>query len=98
MKEELIALILQTVQEMNPDIEPSNGAWNSDTPLFGPDGILDSMGLVSTVIAIEQAIEDQYDIAGVALADDKALSQKNSPFRTVNTLADYALQEIQLKI
>jgi hypothetical protein len=94
MKDELIALILQTVQDMNPDAAPANGAWNGDTPLFGPEGILDSMGLVSTVIAIEQAIEDQYNVS-VALADDKALSQKNSPFRTVNTLADYAVQELQ---
>lgn len=94
MKEELIALILQTVQDMNPDAEPANGEWSSATPLFGPKGVLDSIGLVSTVIAIEQAIEDRFDVS-VALADEKALSQRNSPFRTVSTLADYAQQEIQ---
>jgi hypothetical protein len=38
---------------------------------------------------VEQAIQDQYGIA-VTLADEKALSQKNSPFKTIGTLADYA--------
>ena len=54
---------------------------------------LDSMALVSLVIAVEQAIEEKYGVA-VALADEKALSQRSSPYRTVNSLAAYAAAEL----
>ena len=60
-----------------------------DTPLFGREGFLDSMGLVTCVVAVEQAIEDELGVS-VSLADDRALSQRTSPYRTVGTLADYA--------
>lgn len=91
MKNELVALILEILNGMNTEIAPSNGGWTSDTPLFGREGILDSIGLVTLVVAVEQAIEDRYG-ALVSLADDKALAQKNSPFRTVGSLAEYAAQ------
>jgi acyl carrier protein len=62
---------------------------DADTPLFGRDGLLDSMGLVTLVVAVEQAIEDELGVS-VSLADARALSQKASPYRTVGALADYA--------
>jgi acyl carrier protein len=66
---------------------------NEGTRLFGSEGILDSMGLVSLVVAVEQAIDDEYGVA-VALADEHALSQRHSPYRTIGTLADYAGAEL----
>ena len=38
---------------------------------------------------VEQEIEDRHGTS-VALADEKALSQSSSPYRTVGTLAEYA--------
>ena len=59
------------------------------TALYGREGVLDSLGLMSIVTGLEEAIEDQSELL-VTLADDKALSRKTSPFRTVGTLADFA--------
>jgi len=58
-----------------------------EVPLFGPGSPLDSLGLVGLIIDIEEAFAD----AGVtvALSDDRAMSQRNSPFRTVASLVDY---------
>lgn len=67
-----------------------------DTPLFGPTGLLDSVGLVSLVLAVEQEISERHGVT-VALADEKALSQRNSPFRTVGTLVAYAVQLVEAK-
>lgn len=39
-------------------------------------------------MAVEQNIEDIYDIS-VTLADEKAMSQKESPFASVRALAKY---------
>ncbi len=65
-------------------------APDSHTPLFGESGVLDSVGLVSLVVAVEQAIEDEQGVQ-VSLADERALSQQNSPYRTVGSLASYAV-------
>ena len=40
------------------------------------------------------AIEDEFD-ASVALADEKALSLRRSPYRTIETLAEYAAELIE---
>jgi len=92
---ELIALIIKVAGELNDqeEIELSD-RLEPNTRLFGRDGLLDSMGLVALVIAVEQAIEEKYSVI-VALADERALSQAKSPYRTVASLADYAAQQVE---
>ncbi len=94
MSDELTSLILKAANELAQEqgiaLEHELG---SDTRLFGEGGLLDSMALVSLVIAVEQAIGEKYG-AAVALADEKALSQRSSPYRTVSSLAAYAAAEL----
>ncbi len=63
-------------------------------PLYGAGGTLDSISLVSLVVNIEQKIEDEFEI-GIILANEKAMSQRNSPFLTVGSLAHYATTLIE---
>lgn len=60
-----------------------------ETALFGRRGLFDSLGLVSLIVGVEEAIADEYG-ESVSLADERAMSQSNSPFRTIRTLAEYA--------
>jgi acyl carrier protein len=60
-----------------------------DTVLLGAGGAVDSLGLVRLVMMIERQVEDDFEVP-VSLTDEKALSQRNSPFRSVGALADYA--------
>lgn len=95
MKNELLELIISTANELKDQEEVEiSSEIDNNTELFGKSGILDSMGLVSLVVAVEQAIEEKYNIA-ISLADEKALSQKNSPFRTVSALAEYAVSLVE---
>ena len=55
--------------------------------IFGGDSPLDSLGLVALVIDVEQALADEG--CQVLLSDEKTMSQRNSPFKTVDTLANY---------
>ena len=57
------------------------------SPLFG-DGGLDSMGLVSFIVMVEERIEDVTGVA-LTLASDKAMSRRTSPFQSLGTLAEY---------
>jgi len=62
-------------------------------PLFGVDGALDSIALVSLVLAVEQGIEEQLGVL-VTLADARAASQERSPFRTIGSLVAYAAARV----
>jgi acyl carrier protein len=70
------------------------GDIGTSTQLFGPGGLLDSLALVALVVAVEQAVEDEFGVS-LSLADERALSQRHSPYRTVGTLAEYAGTLIQ---
>jgi len=67
---------------------------DSATALFGGDGFLDSMALVTLVVAVEQAIEEKFG-TNVSLADPGAMSQEHSPYRTIGALADYAIRRLR---
>lgn len=98
MTSRLVALIVAALQELEPHLAtqvPAN--LGSDTSLFGPDGMLDSLGIVLLVVGLEQAVEDIYGVH-VNLADEQALSQQNSPYRTIGSLADYASRLIQAQV
>ena len=61
-----------------------------DTTIFIKGGTLDSFGLVSFIVAVEEQIEKEFNL-NLVLADEKALQQKVYPFSTVDTLTDYVL-------
>jgi hypothetical protein len=56
--------------------------------------VLDSLGVVQLIVEVEQRVEQAHGIS-VTLANDKAMSQKNSPFRTVGVLADHVVTTAQ---
>jgi hypothetical protein len=60
----------------------------ADACLFGPGGHLDSLELVRFVFLVEEGIQRQSG-KSLALTDEKAMSQRNSPFGSVGSLADY---------
>lgn len=61
-----------------------------DTVLVGNDAVLDSLGVVQLIVEVEQRVEQAHGIS-VTLANDKAMSQRNSPFRTVGVLAEHVV-------
>ena len=63
-------------------------AKTPDSPLYGSSSALDSLGLVNFIVAAEQEIERSFGTS-IVLADDRALAQDPSPFRSIGDLADY---------
>lgn len=61
---------------------------NLDTKIFADDGILDSLSLVALISEVEERLENELNIQ-VTLADEKAMSAKNSPFKDVKSLSLY---------
>jgi D-alanine--poly(phosphoribitol) ligase subunit 2 len=95
MKKKIIDIILHEVSELNEQLDHKVAIENGENAgLYGLTGVLDSLGLVTLIVAIEQAIEDELGLV-ISLADERAMSQKNSPFRTIGTLADYIVKVSQ---
>lgn len=89
MHNQVVKLIVAQASELNQQmVHKIPVEQGVDAPLYGSQGTLDSVGLVTLIVAVEQAIEDELD-ATITLADEKAMSQKNSPFQTIGTLANY---------
>lgn len=94
VNEKLVGLIVNAIKELGEqDHVELPAELTPATPLFGEAGFLDSMSLVSLVVAVEQSIEDEFGKA-VSLADEKALSRHSSPYRTIGSLAEYAAGEL----
>ena len=65
---------------------------SDDTVLFGINSSFDSLGFVNIIVDIENRLkEEQYD---VTLTSEKAMSRKNSPFKSVQSLADFIEETI----
>ncbi len=94
-KNKILDLIYIAVDEVNEQL-PKNKqlAKSPDTKLFGKDGKLDSLALVNFIVAVEDIIDDETDIS-LTIADEKAMSQSNSPFQSIDRLADYITQLIR---
>jgi acyl carrier protein len=87
--EDILAAIYRAVNWINGEL-PSDRQLSKapETRLLGPQSILDSMHLVSLIIATEREVEETFGVA-LTLADERALSMKASPFRSIQSLAEY---------
>ena len=81
--ENIISEVSNCINTDNEEI-----VFNENSVIYGDNSLLDSLALVSLIVAVEQNIEDKFDIS-ITLADERAMSLENSPFRTVSSLADY---------
>jgi acyl carrier protein len=87
--ENIIAAIYRAVDWINGEL-PANGQLikAQETRLLGSESVLDSMRLVSLIVTVEREVEDAFGVA-LTLTDERALSMKASPFRSIQSLADY---------
>ncbi len=89
MKERILQAIYDAMDEIKQQLPSGTKLPHEpETVLFGREGVLDSLGLVNLIVAIEQNIEDEFD-ESITLASERAMSQKKSPFKTVERLGNY---------
>src|SRR4029453_14371421 len=87
--ENILAAIYRAVDWINAELPPDRQLIKvPETRLLGAESVPDSMHLGGLIIAIEGEVEDTFGVA-LALADERALSMKESPFRSIQSLADY---------
>jgi acyl carrier protein len=87
--ENIVTAIYRAVDWINGELPPDRQLIKApETRLLGSQSVFDSMHLVSLIVAIEWEVEDIFGVA-LTLADERALSMTASPFRSIQSLADY---------
>ena len=86
-QEQVLKLVLVTISAEADDLgyDTLRDA-TAETALYGGETGVDSLSLVRLVASIERAAESRFG-RRVVLADERAMSMRNSPFRTAGTLA-----------
>lgn len=89
--ESVLAAIYRAIDWINEELPGERKLIKApDTQLLGPQSALDSMRLVTLIMTTEREIEAVFGVA-LTLADERALSMKASPFRSVQSLTDYVV-------
>ena len=97
-REDIVNLIINTIEELVDEVMLKGiENPNSKTQLYGSNSDLDSLNLVTLISEVEERASDFLDI-DLLLADERAMSMTRSPFRRVETLADYIHVLAQEKI
>ena len=97
MQQKIEKIIVEALGELNEESENLNlNDISKETKLYGGNGALDSLALVSLITDLEEIISDEFD-KDIVLADEKAMSQRTSPFRSVESLSNYIQKLIEEK-
>ena len=88
----LLIVLKSSLDEIDGRVDLAEG---ENIKLFGGEGLLDSIGLVSYIVEVEEKLEDEFGVS-VVLANEKAMSRRTSPFARISYLAEFILEEINL--
>ena len=94
IEEKVFALIGDAIRELNDELGYEHlVSVSRETAIFEGDLALDSLSLVTLIVDVEARVSDAFE-ANVSLASEKAMSMRNSPYRTVGTLVDFICTEL----
>jgi acyl carrier protein len=89
------AIISEAVNELNV-LRPAERRLQTtaDAPLYDASGMLDSLELVNLIVAVEEKLESAFGVT-LTLADEQAVSQVHSPFRSIEAFASYVAMRLE---
>lgn len=95
MDDKIVEIIKGAVLDLNDELQYDTlEKCSNSTALYGGEDGIDSLSLVRLITIIESEINDSFD-SDVLLASEKAMSMRNSPFRTVGALAEFIDAELK---
>ena len=94
MREKIKDIVFKSIREVSALQSNQNEDISEKIELFGSQGIFDSMTFVTFITDIEQKIADEFSV-NIAIADEKVLSYKDSPFRNAGLSIDYIVALIE---
>jgi len=93
-REMALKIVVSCVRDALEQTGTSGGEITEETVIVGPDAVIDSIGVVSLIVDIEQRVEMDHGVS-ITLASERAMSQRSSPFRNVGVLTDHVCTTIE---
>jgi acyl carrier protein len=94
MRTQVLDIVQTAIRDLNVELGyPELEQPSETTALHGGEGGLDSLSLVSLIVDIEGQVASTLG-KNVVLADEKAMSQRNSPYRNVGSLVEFIVERI----
>jgi hypothetical protein len=88
-RDQAFQLVYDAIDVVNRQLPASRRlAKSPDTVIVGPSGVLDSLGIVSFVITLEERAGEVLN-GPAMLLDSAALAGEDTPLQTVATLARF---------
>jgi acyl carrier protein len=88
-EEKIEIIILQAVDDFNALFPADHQIGKThNSVLYGENGVLDSMGLVSIVTDVEQRIEAELGVS-LSIVNEDSLTLEECPFRKIGTFIEY---------
>jgi len=88
-REKILNSIYAALDEVNEQLPDDQQLEKSpDTVLLGESGKIESIDLVNILVATEENVEEAFGVP-LSITDERAVSEKNSPFTTIGTLCDF---------
>lgn len=84
-KNDVVRVVIDSLKIIRPDADTVFGA---DTHLVGPEAVIDSVGLVTLLVAVEESLDNAVDLSASFLQPDDS-EDRTDPFSTVGSLADH---------
>ncbi len=85
----VIDVVFRAVDEVNQTRPVDKAVVKAlDTRLAGPQGSLDSLGLVNLIVAVEENVQIEFGVS-VDLANQRAATERTNPLENIASLADY---------
>ncbi|HEV7266444.1 MAG TPA: hypothetical protein VGN83_16210 [Falsiroseomonas sp.] len=96
MRDKILSVINGVLLDVNQELDHDEFRSPSEQTLIydGENGI-DSLSLVLLLGSLEARINQEFG-ANILIASEKAMSMRNSPFRSVGSLANFVESELAL--
>lgn len=90
--QEVENVVVEVVRDICNERGIESPTLDCDTILIGSEALVDSVGLVTIVMEIEERLSEDFAVE-VSLTSDKAMSRERSPLRTIGSIRDYVVEQ-----
>ena len=95
LKDSIVDFIYIVIDEHN-NLNPNELTLEKslETVLLGPQGNLDSLGLITLLVEIESSMKENIDL-NINIIDEIYFADENGPYQNIKTLSEYIFKQIK---
>ncbi|MEO1999415.1 MAG: hypothetical protein ABGZ17_29570 [Planctomycetaceae bacterium] len=98
LSEQIQSIIHNGIDVVNLELDPNNQvAKDADTPLFGPNSSLGSLGLVNLLLYVEESVEEKFGFE-LMLTDDAAIFDSDGPLGRLEDFVHSVTDQIRERL